>query len=154
MSPRAAWRLEGMGFAEVYDFTDGKLEWLAKGLPTEGKGPHYVVAGEVVTRDDLLVGTPDETTDALATKMRDAQTYCVIVNDQDIVLGRVRKSALSAGARAWEVMEPGPTTVRPSEPAKPLLERMNKRNIPAMLVTTSKGKLVGLAKREDLERLA
>lgn len=153
MSPRAAWRLEAMGFAEVYDFTDGKLEWLASGLPTEGKGPHYAVAGEVATRDDLLVSSPDETTKALATKMRDDQTYCVIVNDQDIVLGRVRKTALSAGAKAWEVMEPGPTTVRPAEPAKPLLKRMNKRNVPAMLVTTSKGKLVGLAKREDLERL-
>lgn len=143
-----------MGFADVYDFTDGKLEWIANGLPTEGKGPHYAVAGEVATRDNLLVGGLDETTDALATKMRDDQIYCVIVNDQDIVQGRVRKKALVVGAMASEVMEPGPTTVRPSEPAKPLLERMNKRNVPAMLVTTSKGKLVGLAKREDLERIA
>ena len=33
---RAAWRLESVGFSEVYDYTVGELHWLAAGLPTEG----------------------------------------------------------------------------------------------------------------------
>jgi hypothetical protein len=36
MSPRAAWRLEGLGFEEVYDYTAGKADWFASGLPKEG----------------------------------------------------------------------------------------------------------------------
>jgi hypothetical protein len=31
MSPRAAWQLEAMGFSDVSDFVDGKLEWISHG---------------------------------------------------------------------------------------------------------------------------
>ncbi|MDP9404293.1 MAG: rhodanese-like domain-containing protein [Actinomycetota bacterium] len=34
MSPRAAWRLEHLGFAQVYDYVAGKVDWMAAGLPT------------------------------------------------------------------------------------------------------------------------
>ena len=37
MSPRAAWRLESLGFARVYDYVAGKADWMAAGLPTERK---------------------------------------------------------------------------------------------------------------------
>ena len=36
MSPRAAWRLESLGFTKVYDYVPGKTDWLAAGLPREG----------------------------------------------------------------------------------------------------------------------
>ena len=32
MSPRAAWRLESLGFSHVYDYVAGKIDWLAAGL--------------------------------------------------------------------------------------------------------------------------
>jgi 3-mercaptopyruvate sulfurtransferase SseA len=47
MSPRAAWRLEALGFAEVNDYVDGKLDWLAAGLPTEGSNAERPGAGDV-----------------------------------------------------------------------------------------------------------
>ena len=37
MSPRAAWRLEGLGFERVYDYVPGKADWFASGLPKEGR---------------------------------------------------------------------------------------------------------------------
>ena len=37
MSPRAACRLETLGFSEVYDYVAGKADWLARGLPREGE---------------------------------------------------------------------------------------------------------------------
>jgi hypothetical protein len=37
MSPRAAWRLEGRGFEQVYDYVPGKADRFASGLPREGK---------------------------------------------------------------------------------------------------------------------
>src|SRR4051812_32141151 len=36
LSPRAAHRLEQLGFAEVYDYVAGKAAWLASGLPGAG----------------------------------------------------------------------------------------------------------------------
>ncbi len=54
MSPRAAWQLEALGFEHVYDYTEGKLDWIAHGLPVEGEGPHYAVAGEVADRAAVL----------------------------------------------------------------------------------------------------
>src|SRR5689334_6170303 len=35
LSPRAAARLESLGFADVYDYAAGKADWIAMGLPTE-----------------------------------------------------------------------------------------------------------------------
>jgi hypothetical protein len=37
MSPRAAWRLEGLDFEKVYDCVPGKADWFASGFPKEGK---------------------------------------------------------------------------------------------------------------------
>ena len=49
MSPRAAWRLESIGFTRVYDYVAGKADWGSFGLPLEGtKGPR---AGEYVRAD-------------------------------------------------------------------------------------------------------
>jgi 3-mercaptopyruvate sulfurtransferase SseA len=45
MSPRAAWRLEGLGFERVFDFVGGKAQWRERGLPTEGTAPFQLVAG-------------------------------------------------------------------------------------------------------------
>jgi hypothetical protein len=33
----AAWRLESLGFAQVYRYTPGKADWLANELPVEGQ---------------------------------------------------------------------------------------------------------------------
>ena len=71
MSPRAAWQLEALGFTNVYDYTEGKLDWIAHGLPTEGKGPHYAVAGEVVDRDAVLACRVGVLTGDLASKLEE-----------------------------------------------------------------------------------
>jgi hypothetical protein len=39
MSPRAAWRLEGLGFERVYDYVPGKADWFASGLPFRPNEP-------------------------------------------------------------------------------------------------------------------
>ena len=36
MSPRAAWRLESIGFTRAYDYVAGKADWGSFGLPLEG----------------------------------------------------------------------------------------------------------------------
>src|SRR5579884_3423720 len=51
MSPRAAWRLESLGFRQVYDYTAGKLDWMAAGLPTEGTGAARPRAGDLARKE-------------------------------------------------------------------------------------------------------
>jgi|SRR5680860_587417 len=156
MSPRAAWQLEAMGFTEVYDFVDGKVEWMVYGLPVEGKGPHFAMAAEVATKDGVHTCVPGSTAkDSAAVMEKRGESFCLVFNDEDIVLGRLRKKHFDRDSDELveTVMETGPTTVRPTEPAKALLERMDKRNVPAVVVTTNRGQLIGVARREDLRRL-
>jgi CBS domain-containing protein len=156
MSPRAAWQLEVMGFSDVYDFVDGKIEWISHGLPLEGEGPHFAVAGEVADREAVLACRIGDRLGEVAHKLDTVpHEYCVVVNDHDIVLGRMRKKDLQGAedTAVEHVMEPGPTTVRASEPASGLLERMRKKRVPAVIVTTNKGRLMGTVTQEALGRL-
>lgn len=156
MSPRAAWQLEALGFAEVYDFVDGKVGWLSRGLPVEGEGPHYALAGEVADRDAVLTCRLGDRLGDVAQQLDSIRhDYCVVLNEHDIVLGRMRKKDIRgpADTPVERVMEPGPTTVRPSEPARALLERMRNRRVPAVIVTTNKGRLLGAVTQAALERL-
>src|SRR5260370_33084637 len=51
MAPRAAARLETLGFAEVLEYKGGKLDWMAAGLPTEGENSLHPRAGDVARKD-------------------------------------------------------------------------------------------------------
>src|SRR5215210_8575501 len=50
MSPRAACRLETLGFdpSFVFDYVEGKADWLANGLPREGDNADIPYAGDLV----------------------------------------------------------------------------------------------------------
>jgi CBS domain-containing protein len=156
MSPRAAWQLEAMGFTDVYDYVNGKLEWMVHRQPVEGEGPHYALVGEVATKDRLHTCVLGSSVGDSARAMEGSgDTFCLVLNDEGVVLGRLRKKHRDPDSNEIvdNVMETGPTTVRPTESAKALLERMEKRNVPAVVVTTKKGVLVGVARRNELRRL-
>jgi len=51
MSPRAACRLETLGFEQVFDYVEGKADWLARGLPAEGEQADEGRAGHLARRD-------------------------------------------------------------------------------------------------------
>ncbi len=154
MSPRAAWRLEAEGFREVYDFVPGKVAWLAAGLPTEGTGPHYAVAGEVASPEVPTCSFDSRTAAARERMERAGSSYCVVVNDAGIILGRVRARDLGTGdAPVRDVMQPGPATVRPTAELKPLVARMHKANVTTILVASEKGRLLGVVDRSRAEAL-
>jgi Mg/Co/Ni transporter MgtE len=154
MSPRAAWRLEALGF-DAYDYTDGKADWIAHALPREGKNVGALYAGEMIDRDPP---TCELSTDLATVRdsLEDSRyEFCLVVNDERILLGRVQKSALrdaDSGARAEDVMEPGPSTVRPNTPAKQLAERLAKRELRTAVVTTPDGRLLGVFHRPEVEQ--
>jgi len=148
MSPRAAWRLERLGYGPVYEYASGKVDWLAAGLPTEGEGRRERRAIDAV--EEPLTCPPTATVADATERARAAGAANVlVVNAEGILLGRFRLEG--EGANAAEtveaVMEPGPVTVRANEPLDPLLERMAKRGVTEMVVTTPEGHLLGVVRR-------
>src|SRR5258707_7659419 len=115
MSPRAAWRLENLGFTEVYDYAAGKADWLAWGLPRGGRVAQVPTVGEVARRDVPTCGLADRVADAKARAQAAGFDACVVVNAQRVVLGLLRGRELDAdpAATAQQVMQAGPTTYRP-----------------------------------------
>ncbi len=153
MSPRAAWRLEGLGFKEVYDYVPGKADWFASGLPKEGKLASAPTLGDTTRRDVPTCGPEEKVGHARGLVRGAGWDRCVIVNEQRIVLGLLREKELASDpdAAAERVMRPGPTTFRPDALAGKMAECMDKRGTRTVLVTTSDGKLVGLFYREDAD---
>lgn len=155
MSPRAAWQLEAIGFERVYHFVAGKIEWLSQGMPTEGTGPHYATAGEVMRREIPTCLYRDSAGDVRRVLRASPEDFCIVVNERNIVLGRVRFSELpdDDGTPVLEFMRPGPTTVRAREELRPLLGRMQRAGVRTILVTTERGQLLGFVDRGDAERV-
>jgi Mg/Co/Ni transporter MgtE len=154
MSPRAAWRLETLGF-DAYDYADGKADWIAHGLPREGKNVGALYAGEMIDRDPPTCPLSADLDTVRAALDGSRYGFCLVVTDERILLGRVGKSALrdaEPDARAEDFMEPSPSTVRPNTPAKQLTERLAKRELRTAVVTTPEGRLLGVFHRPEAEQ--
>ncbi len=155
MSPRAAWRLETLGFSEVYDYKSGKADWLALGLPTEGDTAMLPTAGDVAQRSPTC--TLGEGMDEVTERVRgQGWDTCVVVNAENVVLGlhRARHLEGEGDRRVEDRMVRSPTTFRPNVPIEKVFRYMREHDLDAVPVTTSEGKLVGLLRIEDAERAA
>jgi CBS-domain-containing membrane protein len=77
-----------------------------------------------------------------------------VTTPDGVVLGRLRRSVLNCDPTlsAEDVMEPGPSTVRADTPAAALAERLAEKALHYAIVTTPEGRLLGVARRSDLER--
>jgi len=151
MSPRAAWRLESIGFPRVYDYVAGKADWAATGLALEGSaGPR---AGDHVRADVPTCRLDEPLADVQARVRASGWETCIVVNEHNIVLGRLGRRVLRSDddVSVEEAMTAGPSTIRPSVTLESILERMRTRNLTGALVTRSDGTLVGLLRRDDAE---
>lgn len=155
MSPRAACRLEAIGFEQVYDYTAGIADWKAAGLALEGSEDQGLRISDA-TRPDVPTASTDEAIGPVRERTFGADWDEAIVVDCDgIVIGRLRGSAWdraddeSVGA----VMELGPTTVRPDGSLHSLLGRMDKGGTPLVVVSDPQGHLIGVLLADDARRL-
>lgn len=78
--------------------------------------------------------------------------FCVVLGEGEIVAGLLRGDALAKGSEAEAVMEPGPRTIRPSNPVDKLLRKKSSYGVKAWIVSTSHGVLCGVLTRNDAER--
>ena len=151
MAPRAASRLELLGFDSVYHYAGGKLDWLAAGLPTEGENSTRPRAG-TLARKDYAVCSPDD----LVRDVRPRDGVAVVVDSEGVVLGILREKELDrdGGGRVEDVMVCGPSTFRPYVSAREMADYMTEHDLESAPITTSDGKVVGVLFREDAVRAA
>ena len=153
MSPRAACQLEALGFSAVSDYTGGKADWLAAGLPTEGPAA-ATLRPRGLARTAVPTCTPNESVDTARQRVSASrEDRCVVVSETGVVLGLLDAEALSSHVhlRAADAMHASPTTVRAHEELGDLLTRMHARKVMVILVTDPDGRLLGLLHRDDAD---
>lgn len=150
LSPRAAHRLEQLGFTDVYDYVPGKAAWLGEGLPSEGARRPEQRIGSIADPDVPRV--PATATVGEAREVVGDQDVGIVVDADDVVLGVLRPEALDLDATTpvRDVLQPGPSTFRPSMTIKEMVEYFRKSDENRAIVSSLTGQWIGLIRRSDL----
>src|SRR5919197_4177411 len=154
MSPRAASRLEALGFAHVYDYVAGKADWGSFGLPLEGRRPSSTRVGAHVRTDVPACGPGDRMREVRERVRAEEWDTCFVTNREGVVVGRLGRAALRGtdDVSVDEAMTLGPSTVRPSLELDKAVERMRKQSLTTLPVTRLDGVLLGVLRRDDAEQ--
>jgi Mg/Co/Ni transporter MgtE len=153
MSPRAASRLEGLDFKQVYDYVAGIADWASFGLPLEGEHDSSTRVGAHARTDVPTCARDDRMTEVRERVRAAGWDICFATDDRGVVVGRLGRAALggSNDVSVEEAMSLGPSTVRPSLELDKAVERMRNQNLTTLLVTHPDGVLVGVLRRDDAE---
>jgi rhodanese-related sulfurtransferase len=155
MSPRAAARLEQLGF-DVYDYALSKVDWMAHGLPMEGTAAARPTALSFARHDVVTCGL-DDVAEEIKRRI-DASPYgFALVLAGRVVLGRIRRTRVEEApddASAELLMEPGPSTTRPHTQPAELEKQFERSGTSTAILTTPEGELMGVVSRSDLPRPA
>jgi CBS domain-containing protein len=131
----------------------GYVDWLAHNLPIEGEHAGLVTAGRVARGDVVTCRLEDRVGDVREEIAASPYGFAMVTTSGGVLLGRLRGSVLDCDPelRAEDVMEAGPSTVRPDTAADKLASRLAERDLRFAIVTTPDGRLLGVACRPDLE---
>jgi predicted transcriptional regulator len=152
MSPRAACRLETFGFTDVHDYTLGKAAWLAEGLPSEGTRRDDERIAAIAKKDAPTLPGDGSVGDAAKWFAGSDADVAVVLTPTRVVLGLVRRevAGLDPSMPLRDVLQPGPSTFRPSMTIREMVDYFRKGSAMHALVTTSGGEWIGLIDRADL----
>jgi CBS domain-containing protein len=156
MAPRAAARLESFGFSEVFEYTAGKLDWLAAGLLTEGENSTRPRAGDASRKDVVVCGLKDRLGDVRDRATEVGWDVAVVIDENRLVLGLLRAKQLEMDPKLLveQAMRPGPSTFRTYVPIKEMADYLVEHELDSAPITTSDGKLVGVLFKADAVGLA
>ena len=106
-----------------------------------------------LARHDVVTCDLDATIGSVREQVDDSPYgFALVVAGGGTLLGRLRKNMLQGDprARAGDVMEAGPSTVRPDTGVEKLRERLEQRDLRTAIVTTPEGRLIGVVLRQML----
>ncbi len=81
MSPRAAARLESLGFTKIFDYVGGKADWFAAGLPREGRLASVPRTGDIARRDDVTCRLTDRISDVVNRVREVGKETCIVLKE-------------------------------------------------------------------------
>jgi CBS-domain-containing membrane protein len=116
---------------------------------------HELLTTGQVARTDVITCSLTDRVGEIAGPVADSpHGFALVTSTTGVVLGRVRASALDVefDTPVEQVMDNGPSTVRPDTPACELAQRPHDRNLKTAIITTPEGELIGIARRADLEQ--
>jgi Mg/Co/Ni transporter MgtE len=131
----------------------GKLDWLAHNLPVEGSAANNPTIGLYLRHDVVTAGHDERITDIRARVATSDHNFALVLAPDTTLLGRLRPSALATAdphRRADEIMEPGPSTLRPHLPAAKIREHLQQHGLSYAIVTNPEGHLLGTVHPSDL----
>lgn len=130
----------------MYDYAAGKADWIAAGLPTEGRRADARRIASIADRDVITCSLDTRAEDVRA--RLNGRDVAVVVRDT-VVLGVVRSRDLDgrADAAVGELMQEAPPTLRADVAIEELDERLRDIDADSALVTTPQGQLIGVVRR-------
>jgi CBS domain-containing protein len=133
----------------------GKVDWLAHNLPVEGDKADAPIAARAMRDDAVLCRSMDRVADVRASIERSPYPFALVTSDDGTLLGRAPLSALDADSDrpVWDVAAPGPKTFRPHVSAEKVVGVLADKDLRWAIITTPEGRVLGVASREDLERI-
>ncbi|MGH7743624.1 MAG: hypothetical protein ACREQ5_02215 [Candidatus Dormibacteria bacterium] len=121
MSPRAACRLDALGFTQVHDYLGGKLDWLAHNLPIHGTAADSPTIGRHLCHDVVTAALDEPVADIRARVATSPYDFALVLTADTTLLGRLRPSVLDSAdpdRPAGQVMKPGPRLCDPTSPPR------------------------------------
>lgn len=153
LSERASWRLESLGFTDVYNYEAGEMDWIAFGLPTAGTRSRTLRVTDVMRSDVPTCGPSDLIGHVQLAAQAVGWDICVVLNAERAVLGLLHDHCWNAphALPVEDAMSNGPPTTRPSTLLAAMVDRLRRRNASGILVTSANGMLMGYLWRSEGE---
>jgi CBS domain-containing protein len=110
-----------------------------------------------LARDDVVTCALGDTVSAVQRRVADSpHPFAIVLGERRVVLGRLplSKCDCDPDTRVEEVMDPGPSTVRPHRTAATIAKTLAEKQLRWAIVTTPEGELIGVATRAELEAAA
>jgi CBS domain-containing protein len=107
-----------------------------------------------LARDDVVTCGLTDTVGAVHELIASSRyPFAIVVAARRAVLGRLPRSKCHCdpGTPVEDVMEPGPSTVRPHKTAATIAKTLADKQLRWAIVTTPEGELIGVATRTELE---
>lgn len=146
-------RLEALGFANVFDYAGGKKDWMAEGMPVEGDRAAEARVGSLARIDPPTCRPGVLLSQLTGREEIEEWGLCVVTDRAGTVHGALSENAISSadpGEPVDMVMELAPVTLRPDASIEGTMRYLEERSLDSVLITTSRGRLIGVLTYHDL----